>query len=59
MGTTSPKNNMKRILLILSLFPLFTFAQVDSVKLDLQPSWFQTNAIQGLEIYFVMMSSIF
>ena len=43
---------MIRILLILSLFPLFTFAQVDSVKLDLQPSWFQTNAIQGLEIYF-------
>ena len=43
---------MKKLLIILLLFPLFTFAQSDSLKLDLKKSWFKTNVVEGLEIYF-------
>tara|TARA_R110002020_G_scaffold103416_2_gene242136 strand:- start:4155 stop:5288 length:1134 start_codon:yes stop_codon:yes gene_type:complete len=45
------KNNMKKLLLILSLFPLLNFGQVDSVALSNDKNWFETNVVQGLEIY--------
>ena len=43
---------MKKLLIITLLFPLFTFAQSDSLKLDVNKNWFKTNVIEGLEIYF-------
>ena len=43
---------MKKILLILIILPFCTFAQVDTTQITLKPNWFETNVIQGLEIYF-------
>mgnify|MGYP003143673480 FL=1 len=43
---------MKKILLILIILPFCTFAQVDTTQITLKPNWFETNVVQGLEIYF-------
>ena len=42
---------MKKLLLTLSLFPLLNFGQVDSVAFSNDKNWFETNVVQGLEIY--------